>query len=91
MCACNPLIRTPWCGKGGCQPPTAPKTFRTAELAAIWERHEKRKEAKREHYLRLFEDVILQDVDYLFAELDRLQAKIRNSELALQRYIDDLD
>ena len=24
MCACNPAIKTPWCGQGDCQPPAGP-------------------------------------------------------------------
>lgn len=27
MCLCNPSIRSPWCGKPGCQMPPQPKTF----------------------------------------------------------------
>lgn len=26
MCVCTPNIRTPWCGKPGCQPPTKTPT-----------------------------------------------------------------
>ncbi len=25
MCTCNPLIRTPWCGRPGCEAPVAPR------------------------------------------------------------------
>ena len=49
MCRCNPLIRTPWCGKPGCEVP-------------IQVKEQRKKQAEESEYESMVREYIISDI-----------------------------